>query len=995
MPIARSKKTESTALKRNKPSGVMMNGKELRTVREVALDNYDAEFMYLRENDLSRFDADVKMDHLRVLDLSINDIGGSVDFLDRTPRLRHLYMTGNKVETLMGISNFATLETLCLSDNTISNFEGLENLPQLRVLSLNFNNISSFEGYPSLPNLHTLNLVGNPITGVPSYRSMAIAINCPDLVSVDGNPVLEEERAAVSHYHGKIVYCIREGFIVEGTNVNESADQFLLKRQRECEVSKCLQLCAIRLNPEEEGSLVVMEGQTITLSLCMQDIRPYSERTAEVFHSSYLYPVIFKVSGEATEVFVIGSMNNWTDPIELERCEEDGAIFFHTTLYLPAGDYEYRYIVDGDEKVSDVDRITSKFNQGFCNLYAVFKQEQDDEDADTILHIRWMRSNAQGIFTVIEDQNELTYVPVVGDIDGCIRAEVLAYMRGEFSFMYFDITSPVLPAPPSCPRLEIKGEAAEGSTLLAEADYTGGIEGSSSLTWFRVLSTGDAIPIEQRDPWAGYKITGEDVGCRIRAQFTPVRNDWVPGDPKSVDSDVVTAGEPECESIKIIGNLLEGSELEVDVHYVGGEEGDSFYQWLRRVDNADEYVPIGGQNSTKYTTTLDDVGKCLAVEYTPVSAEGKEGETCRCVLENPIEAKQPEVRNLNVTGQMEEGHVLTLEYEYTGGHFGAHNIQWFRKASQRGRPVKIGQPNSAFLKLTPEDVDCIIEVSMTPVRSDGARGRVMYATADGVVASSHPAVRSVTVVGEPYVGYELSLMVQYVGGTEGPSEITWEVEDPETKTLETIATDVTSYVVGSEDEGKTIKVTYIPVREDGLRGEPKSHTVEIQSGRPPTPPAAAVQELEVEEAPEEVQEEPVQEEAPEEAQEEAVQEEAAEEIHEEPVQEEAPEEAQEEPAQEEAAEEAQAEPVQEEAAEEAQEEAVEEAQEEPAQEQAAEEAVEETHEEAAPEEAEAEEPQPADEPAPEPAPEPAAEEAAEPEAEEAAEPEAEKAPAPQ
>ncbi|RHW67526.1 hypothetical protein DPX39_110147000 [Trypanosoma brucei equiperdum] len=95
----------------------------------------------------------------------------------------------------------------------------------------------------------------------------------------------------------------------------------------------------------------------------MQDVRSYEQRTEDIFHSRYLYPVTFKVSGEATEVFVVGSMNNWADPIELERCEEEGEIYFHTTLYLPAGDYEYRYIVDGVEIVPESNGVLSKHKQ--------------------------------------------------------------------------------------------------------------------------------------------------------------------------------------------------------------------------------------------------------------------------------------------------------------------------------------------------------------------------------------------------------------------------------------------------------------------------------------------------------------------------------------------------------------------------------------------------------------------------------------------------------
>lgn len=832
--------TVSTAGKRGagplatgKPGGLSMNRKNLRSVREVSLDNYDAEYMYLRENELTRFDADVKLDYLRVLDLSINEIGGQVDFLHMTPHLHHLYMTGNKIDSLAGICNFAALETLCLSDNAISSFEGLENLPSLRVLSLNFNSIFSFESYPTLPSLHTLNLVGNPVTEVPTYRSMAIAVNGPNLVSIDGNAVQPEERAAVEHFQGKIVYCIREGFIVEGDDVDEAAHEFLLKIQRQREMSKCLQLCSVRLASAEEGSNVLTEGVPVNLALCMQDARPYAQRTAEIFHSRYLYPVIFKVSGEATEVFVVGSMNGWADPIRLERCEEDGEVYFHTTLYLPAGDYEYRYIVDGVEKVSESNRITSKYNKGFCNLYQVTELEPQEEEQDTILHIRWMRGNANGVFGLIEDENSLSYTPAITDIGCCLRTEVLAYINGEFSFLYFDISSPIVAANPNCTHLEVKGNPVEGTVLMAEADYVGGVEGTSTLAWYRVSADGEEVFVEQRDPWAGYKLTKEDIGSRIRVEFTPIRNDWVAGEPKSVVTEPVVPCDPECEAIKIVGSLVEGGQLEVDVAYIGGDEGDSVFQWLRRSDKSDEYLPIEGGVTTRYVPTVEDVGAYLAVEYTPVNAEGKEGETCRCVLENPIEPTAPMVRNLTIVGDLEEGSVLTLEYEYTGGHFGAHMIQWYRR-DNRQRLVKIGQTNSNFATLSLKEVGCPIEVSFTPVRSDGARGRPVQAKTEGVVKAGKPEVKFLHVIGEPMVGSELTIEMAYFGGVEGASTIEWEVEDPEMQMYETAAEGVSKYIVRRGDCGKRLRVVYTPAREDGEVGEPYTEEIQISADLPTT-----------------------------------------------------------------------------------------------------------------------------------------------------------------
>lgn len=308
-----------------------------------------------------------------------------------------------------------------------------------------------------------------------------------------------------------------------------------------------------------------------------------------------------------------------------------------------------------------------------------------------------------------------------------------------------------------------------------------------------------------------------------------MRNDWVAGEPKSVVTAPVLAGVPECESIKIIGNLIEGSELEVEVVYSGGVEGESYYQWLRKGDATEEYFPIEGEITTRYVPTLEDVGKCLAVEYTPVNKEGEEGETCRCVLEKPIEPSAPEIQNLKIMGVLAEQHVLTLDYEYTGGHFGPHMIQWFR-CDRSKRLTKIGRPNSATLALGKREVDCTIEVVVTPVRIDGVRGRMVKARSDGVVSAGVPQTNFLNVVGEPLPGNTLELEVEYFGGEPGEPIIEWAREDLETGDFVVVESGVRCYTIKEVDQGKLIRVTYTPVRQDGTPGETKSRMVQVPRG---------------------------------------------------------------------------------------------------------------------------------------------------------------------
>lgn len=846
-----------------KLSGVVQNHKNIRRVGPLLEENPEAEFMYLRENEIRKFAPAKPLEKLRVLDLSMNQIGPKVSFLSLLPHIHHLYLSVNKIESLEGFSGLVGLETLCISDNAITSFAGLGNLPNLRVLSLNFNAIASFDQYPSLPNLHTLNLVGNRLTEYSSYRSMAIAINNHSLVSIDGKPVKEEERAAVDHYKGKIVYCIRSGYIVEEEDrgVEAAADEYMARNQRSRFTgggesdNGMIRLNHIRVSPQSgpnansHGS-ALMEGQPLQLSVCLQDVRPAEESVEHPFVSPNLFPAVFRFTpshdGEeqsVKEVLLTGAMNGWAEPIEMvpvtkkdEETGEECISHYEATLYLPAGEYEYRYLVEGEIQLeNEKEQHSSEFVEGSCHRHEVKEPAEDQkhimEEVNTIFHIRWMRQSPGGLFELVEREHGVVYVPTRADIGCCLRCEVLAYVNGQFSFLFFDITAPITPAPPRCTRLEIKGKPQENQTLTVEADYFGGEEGSSSLAWSKITRSGEEVPITLQNPFGGFKVPKDCIGCTIKVTFTPVRSDWVPGEPVSATTaEPVEEGRPECESIKIIGNLMEHSRLAVEVVYTGGVEGISQYQWLRKGAN-NQYVAIEGETNTSYYTTLEDVGKSLAVEYTPVNDKGQEGEACRCVLDNLIAPAAPEIQNVSIYGQLKENEVLVLQYEYRGGLPGNHVIHWYRRTPGSKKPTRIGTGNANNLHLTARDVGATIEVTMTPVRSDGARGATVLAKTASLVTAGDPAVAYLNITGRPVVGDVVEAEVDFTGGEEGRSLIIWQTltspNEEEAEVVE-VARGSLRYTIQRQDAGKILRVTYVPVRIDGLQGVPKSNQVFVE-----------------------------------------------------------------------------------------------------------------------------------------------------------------------
>ena len=58
-------------------------------------------------------------------------------------------------------------------------------------------------------------------------------------------------------------------------------------------------------------------------------------------------------------------------------------------------------------------------------------------------------------------------------------------------------------------------------------------------------------------PENGYSPTCMDVGCKLKLEFTPVREDGVVGVPGVAWTEAIEAGPPTCKSLGVSGTFLE------------------------------------------------------------------------------------------------------------------------------------------------------------------------------------------------------------------------------------------------------------------------------------------------------------------------------------------------------------------------------------------------------------------------------------------------------
>ena len=72
-----------------------------------------------------------------------------------------------------------------------------------------------------------------------------------------------------------------------------------------------------------------------------------------------------------------------------------------------------------------------------------------------------------------------------------------------------------------------------------------------------------------------------DLGCRIVAEFTPVRFDGVEGEKATAVSEIVVEGEPVALDLSLPERMEEDIPVPMTRRYGGGKEGRSKWAWFR------------------------------------------------------------------------------------------------------------------------------------------------------------------------------------------------------------------------------------------------------------------------------------------------------------------------------------------------------------------------------------------------------------------------------
>ncbi|MFO7924684.1 MAG: YDG domain-containing protein [Bacteroidales bacterium] len=302
-----------------------------------------------------------------------------------------------------------------------------------------------------------------------------------------------------------------------------------------------------------------------------------------------------------------------------------------------------------------------------------------------------------------------------------------------------------------------------------------------------------------------------------------------------VVSNVIIAGEPG------IGITVEGDydydDLEND------SEGNSLFNWYRATDaSGSDSAVIEGETEKTYTLTLDDAGKYISFEVTPVAVSGDpEGEPVKSSWTGVVN-EPPSVSDVVINGILEVCRELTAQYEYFDQEQDMENgtkIRWLRADDNNGSNAEQISEGISYIP-APEDEGKYIRIEVTPVASTGASpGDTERSDYYGPVINALPTV-SISGPAGFCQGSEADITFSFTGKapwtvnyTDGNDEIRFTTSDnPYILTVETggnyrvvSLTDA----IGCEgtDLGNTLDLTTIPT----IRLSDNWYTENFENGR--------------------------------------------------------------------------------------------------------------------------------------------------------------------
>ncbi|XP_059596141.1 187-kDa microtubule-associated protein AIR9 isoform X2 [Vitis vinifera] len=451
----------------------------------------------------------------------------------------------------------------------------------------------------------------------------------------------------------------------------------------------------------------------------------------------------------------------------------------------------------------------------------------------------WLRENLEAGDFVLVSSGTAEYTLTKEDVG---RRLAFVYVPMNFEGQEGEsvsvVSETIKQAPPKVTNVKIIGDVRENNKVTVTGVVTGGSEGSSRVQWFKthssVLDGENGLEAVSTSKIAkAFRIPLGAVGYYIVAKFTPMAADGESGEPAYVISEkAVETLPPSLNFLSITGDYIEDGILTASYGYIGGHEGKSIYNWyLHEVESDFGTLIPEVSGFLQYRISKDAIGKFVSFQCTPMRDDGIVGEPRTCLGQERVRPGSPRLLSLQIVGTAVEGTSLSVDKKYWGGEEGNSVFRWFRMSSD-GTQIEVNDASTASYKLSVDDIGFFVSVSCEPVRRDWARGPIVLSEQIGPIIAGPPTCPSLEFLGSMMEGQSLSFVASYSGGEKGNCFHEWFRLKSNGSKEKLKADEFLNLTI--EDVGKVIELVYTPVRNDGIRGNPRSVISEVIAPGEPT-----------------------------------------------------------------------------------------------------------------------------------------------------------------
>lgn len=356
----------------------------------------------------------------------------------------------------------------------------------------------------------------------------------------------------------------------------------------------------------------------------------------------------------------------------------------------------------------------------------------------------------------------------------------------------------IISAEITCPNWQV------GSTASLSIKHTNCNPDKVEILWLRMNSGFQkAIAIDV----PSYDLTPEDAGYSIQVVVTPFDNERNKMEPTFSNVTPIIRQE-EKNNLRIVGQLVEGKVITVSA----SKEIQSVV-WYRK-SNKKKFDEIS--RDFEYTLTTSDIGKNIKAVATMAN-----GIVLMTTTNEFVSPGNP-TAEVKIPDQAKEGDLITPEIKYNGGFEGKSIKRWYRE-TENGWEFVSEEPT---YQVTADDIDCTLKFIYIPIRQDQKRGQAIELEC-GPVESLMPSVTNVKLF-QNKRGY-IEVKGDYKGGVEGQSMIVWRVYDDDGKPQNIGKTISKEMEPTDEFANRMVEAGYVPIREDGIGGQPvMSNTLKVE-----------------------------------------------------------------------------------------------------------------------------------------------------------------------